>query len=514
MPETVHTKTKRIAKNTVLLYLRSLISLFISLYTSRLVLKGLGVDDYGIYGVVGGFVSMFSVVASSLRGAISRFINIAIGQGDLTEKKNTFSLSLTIMVVLSLIVVLLTETIGLWFLHNRMNISPERLPAAFWCFQFSVLSAVSSFLVISFTSSIIAHEKMGVFAYIDVGEVVLKFFIALLITFLPGSTDKLVLYAALLLTITLAKQMISRIYAMKHFEECRIKLYWEKKKFIEMFSYAGWSYLGKTSESFADQGVNMVINYVFGPAVNAARALGITVIHSMQIFVNNFTMAIWPQVAQSYAAKDYSYMKQLLFRGAKFSFFIMWLIVLPLFLEAEFIVGLWLGNYPDHTINFIRIALICNIISTFQIVLSMGIKATGRIQRMQISFSVLGFFVFFASYVLLHHGFEPEWAYYVLLFSATLKVFVVWWLSHKQIGVSTHEFIKLVVVPACVVIVVSSCAPVTIRFLLPYGWIRFLIVLLVSFASCAISILYLGCSHSERILLIELVLGKIRKNIH
>ena len=511
MPESVHTKTKRIAKNTVLLYLRSLVSLFISLFTSRLVLKGLGVDNYGIYGVVGGFVSMFSIVASSLRGAISRFLNFAMGKGDKEELSNTFALSLNIMAILSLIVILLTETFGLWFLYNRMTIPPDRVNAAFWCFQFSVLSSVSSILVISFTSSIIAHEKMSVFAYIDVGEVILKFFIALLITFSLGKTDKLVLYAALLLSITLTKQMISRIYATKHFEECRIRWFWDKKKFIEMFSYSGWSYLGKTSETFAGQGINMIVNVVFGPAVNAARQLSGTVIHSVQIFVNNFTMAIWPQVTQSYASGDLDYMKQLLFRGSKFSFYIMWMVFLPLILETEFIVGLWLGEYPDYTINFIRLALFYNLISTFHIILGMGIKATGRIQLMQISFSILEFLAFFASYVLLHHGFSPEWTYINGVFITILKVLVIWQMSHRKLGISTVEFIRSVVLPASIVIIVSGSIPFLIRFFMPYGWIRFILVLIISLVSSAACILFLGCTTSEREMILDMVIGKIQR---
>ena len=511
MPESVHTKTKRIAKNTVLLYLRSLISLFISLYTSRLVLKGLGVDDFGIYGVVGGFVSMFAIVAGSLRGAISRFLNFAMGKGDEEELSNTFAMSLTIMAILSLIVILLTESFGLWFLYNRMNIPPDRVNAAFWCFQFSVLSAVSSFLVISFSSAIIAHEKMGVFAYIDVGEVVLKFLIALLITLSIGNIDKLVLYAALLLIVTLTKQMISRVYAIKHFEECRIRWYWDRRLFINMFSYAGWTYLGNASESFAGQGVNMVVNVVFGPAVNAARALSWTVIHSVQIFVNNFTMAIWPQVAQSYASGNQDYMKQLIFRGTKFTYFIMWMMVLPLFLETEFVIKLWLGNYPDHTINFIRLALICNLISTLQVVLGMGIKASGKIYRMQIIFSVLEFSAFFASYALLHRGYSPEWTYYILLITAILKVPLVCIISYYQMRTPFSGYFRSILFPVILVSAVSCLLPALIRHYLPDGWFRFLAVLLISLISSSSSILLLGCIPSERKMLIELVLGKIRK---
>lgn len=511
MPESVNTKTKRIAKNAVLLYLRSLVSLFISLYTSRLVLKGLGVDDYGVYGVVGSFVSMFSIVTGSLSGAISRFLNFAMGKGDKEEMTKTFALSLNIMAILALIVVLLTETFGLWFLYNRMTIPPDRVSAAFWCFQFSVLSSVSGFLVVSFTASIIAHEKMGVFAYIDVGEVILKFFIALLITFSLGKADKLVLYAALLLAVTLTKQMISRVYAMKHFEECRIRWFWDKKKFVEMFTYAGWSFLGKTSGTFAGQGVNMVVNVVFGPAVNAARSLTWTVIHSVQIFVNNFTMAINPQVTQSYASGDYGYMKQLIFRGSKFSFFIMWMVFLPLILETEFVVGLWLGEYPDHTINFIRLALICNLVSTFQIILAMGIRATGNIKWMQIALSFLEFLVFIASYFLLHHGYSPEWTYYISLIVAISKIFVLWYLSRSQLGISISEFLRSVILPSTTVTIVSCGIPTLLRFLMPYGWLRFLSVLLISLSASAVSILYLGCIPSERKMLIEMVLGKIRR---
>lgn len=510
MPETVHNKTKRIAKNTVLLYLRSLISLFISLYTSRLVLKGLGVDDYGVYGVVGGFVSMFSVVASSLRGAISRFLNYAMGKGDLEEQKKTFSLSLTIMAILSLIVIVLTETVGLWFLYHRMNIPPDRVHAAFWCFQFSVLSSVSSFLVISFTSSIIAHEKMGVFAYIDVGEVVLKFLVALLITFSLGNTDKLILYAALLLSITLTKQMISRVYALRHFEECRIQWLWDKKKFLEMFSYAGWSYLGKTSETFAGQGVNMVVNVVFGPAVNAARSLSWTVIHSVQIFVNNFTMAIWPQVTQSYASGDHDYMKQLLFRGAKFSYFIMWLIVLPLFMETEFVVKLWLGEYPDHTINFIRLALIANTMNVLEAVLGMGIKATGKIMWNQLSFSFLEFVYFGVVYVLLHNGFVPEWSFICSLFFIAIKIVVMLFLCRWQLGISIRDFIGSVLFRVLLVSVLSVVLPILVYSFLPAGWIRFMAVLFVSLTFSSFIILYVGCVSKERELLLSLVRSKIK----
>ena len=509
MPESVHIKTKRIARNTVLLYLRSLISLFISLYTSRLVLKGLGVDDYGIYGVVGSFVSMFSIVTSSLSGAISRFLNFSMGKGDKEEQSNTFALSLNIMLILSVIVVVLTETFGLWFLYNRMTIPIERIHAAFWCFQFSVLSSVSGFLVVSFTASIIAHEKMGVFAYIDVGEVVLKFLIALLLTFSLGKTDKLILYAALLLAVTLAKQMISRIYAMRHFEECRIRWFWNKKQFLEMFSYTGWSFLGKTSGTFAGQGVTMVINVVFGPAVNAARSLAGTVNHAVSIFVNNFTMAINPQVTQSYASGDYGYMKSLLLRGTKFTYYIMWLIALPLLLETEFVTNLWLEEVPLYTIVFIRLSLIGSSISIMQVILAMGIRATGKIMWYQLFFSFIEFLQFAIAYLLLHSGFTPEWSYYCGIFLACVKVIVSLFLSKKLLGIPILEYLKAAVWPIFLVSTVSIVIPLLVFFNIPAGWLRFFVTLVLCTLSSGLCILYLGCTKAERQMLMNLVREKL-----
>ena len=455
---------------------------------------------------------MFSIVASTLRGAISRFLNYAMGKGDKKELSNTFALSLNIMLILSIIVILLTESFGLWFFYNRMSIPSDRVSAAFWCFQFSVITSVSSFLVVSFTSSIIAHEKMGVFAYIDVGEIILKFIVALLITFSLGDTDKLVLYAALIMCITLVKQMISRVYAMRHFEECRIRWYWEKKKFLEMFTYAGWSYLGKTSETFAGQGVNMVINVVFGPAVNAARTLSGTVNNAVQLFVNNFTMAIWPQVAQSYASGEDKYFKSLLFRSTKFTFFIMWMMVLPLVLETTFVVGIWLGTYPEYTISFIRIALLANTINLLQVTLGMGIKASGRIKWYQLIFSALEFLHFILAFVLLHNGFSPLWSYYCGVIVAICKVLSIWTISKQQLRISIKEFIDSVVFRLFLVVVTSSVLPLIIHTLLPIGWPRLISVVAISLITSSICILYIGCNASEREALLSMVFSKILKH--
>ena len=511
MADNIQNKTKRIAKNTVLLYLRSLVSLFISLYASRLVLKGLGVDDYGTYGVVGGFVSMFSIVTSSLRGAISRFMNYAIGKEDVEEQRNTFALSLNIMVILAIIVIVLTETFGLWFLNNRMNIPVGRETAAFWCFQFSVLASVSGFLTIPYTASIIAHERMDVFAYMDVGEVVLKFFIAILITLSIGDVDKLILYAALLLAVALIKQEITRFYGRRHFEECRFRWYWGKEKFLEMFSFAGWTFLGNTSGTFSGQGVNMVMNVVFGTAVNAARSLAGTVINAVQIFVNNFTMAIYPQMTQAYAAEDFGYMRQLLYRGAKFCYYIMWLIVLPLVLEADFVVGLWLGEYPDHTIKFIRLSLIANTVGVIEALLGMGVKASGKVKWYQLIYSIFEFIYFGVVYVLMHNGLAPEWAYICTIFVVVFKIYVAWVLCRKYVGLSAKEYVTKVLSRILIVTVLSAILPCFLYFSMSPGWARFITVVATSMLSSGVCILYVGCSPEERVMLLSMIVSKIKR---
>ena len=362
MPENESVKKQRIVKNTFVLFLRSLFTLFISLYSSRLVLQALGVDDLGTYNAVGGFVSMFWLVSGSLSSAIGRFINYEMGRGDVETTRNVFSMSFNIMVLLSVVVVILTETVGMWFLNCRMTIPEGRETAAFWVFQFSVLTIVSGFTVSPFNSLIIAHEKMGVYAYINIFEAVFRLLIALFLAYGDPSGDLLIWYAALWLFVTLLTQMVARVYAMRHFEECKIRWVKDKKLFKELFGYAGWNFVDSISGTFSGQGVNMVLNVVWGPAVNAARNLANTIKNTVSILVNNFTLAVNPQITQSYAAGQREYMKSLIFRGTKFSFFIMYFVTLPLLLESDFVTYLWLGEKPEHLVPFLQLILITNLI--------------------------------------------------------------------------------------------------------------------------------------------------------
>ena len=507
MSEDVSTKTRRIAKNTLVLYARSLLSLFISLYSSRLVLQALGENDLGIYNVVGGFVSMFWLVSGSLTKTIGRFLNYEMGTGDKERLNKVFSMSLNIMAILSLVVVLLTETFGMWFLTHKMNITPGRETAAFWCFQFSVLTVVSGFTVTPFTSAIISHEKMSLWAYLGIGEVVMKLFIALYLAFGNPPFDRLITYAALWLIVTLTIQVITRAYAVKHFEECRFRRVFDKGLFKEMFGFASWSFLGKVSQTFNGQGVNMILNVVFGPAVNAARSLSNTVFNTVSILVNNFTTALNPQVVQAHAAKDAEYMKSLIFRGTRFTFYIFFVVAFPLILEAEFVVRLWLGVFPDHTVNFIRLSLLVTIISLLYMIFSMGIMATGKIRSYQISICVIDLLHFIIVYILMHNGFAPEWIYVSLFFMTLFKAIAVLVIVKRQLGYSIKEILVKVYSKMILVVISSAIIPLPFFLSLEQGFLRFFVVVPLCVICTSLSILYLGCDTSER----EVIFGYAKK---
>ena len=306
--------TKRLAKNTILLTLRSVFNLFCSLYSSRLILQALGVEDYGIYNAVGGFVSMFWLVTGSLSTAIGRFITVELGRGDKEQLKKVFSMSLNIMLCFGIVVLLLTESFGMWFLHNKMTIPAGREVAAFWVFQISVITIISSFAVVPFNAEIISHERMGIYAYTGIAETLLRLFLALFLVYGSYRMDTLILYAIAIMLTTLGIHAFAITYSCINFSECRFRPFFDKKMFKEMFGYANWHFIEKISTTFSGQGVNMAINVFLGPIINSARGLAGTVDSVLSIFVKNFTMALTPQITKSYAAGEWDYMKMLTFR--------------------------------------------------------------------------------------------------------------------------------------------------------------------------------------------------------
>ena len=495
--------TQRLAKNTVLLTFRSVFNLFCSLYSSRLILQALGVEDYGIYNAIAGFVSMFVLVTGSMGSAISRFITVALGKKDEQQLRRVFSMSVTIMIFFAIIILLLTETFGLWFLENKMTITPGREKAAFWTFQFSVITIIISLIIVPYNSEVIAHERMGIYAYTGIAETLLRLFLALFMVYGAYNIDRLVLYGIVCLFSTLSIQLFVVFYCRHFFQECRYKVFFERGLFNNMFSYAGWQFLGQIASTFSGQGVNMVINVYLGPVINSARSLTNTVGTVVSLFVKNFTMALSPQITKSYAANELDYMKMLTFRGSKFSFFITLFLALPLFLEADFALSVWLVEVPPHTASFVRLSLVFSLLGVIDSVFRMPIDATQDIWDYLIAVSIIGFLNFPLSYLALKHGMAPEWIFIIAILLSFPRIYTIQKVVSKKFRYSAREVFESIYLRLFLVTVAAAIIPTIIHFNMPQGWWRMLAVGIASVLCTAAAVYGIGCNKAERVFIID-----------
>ena len=495
--------TRRLAKNTILLSFRSLFNLFCSLYSSRLILQALGVEDYGTYNAIAGFVSMFVLVTGSLGSAVGRFITVALGKGDEKQLKKVFSISLTIMLCFALIVLVLTESFGMWFLQNKMTIAPGRENAAFWVFQFSVITVITSLIIVPYNAEVIAHEKMGIYAYTGIAETLLRLFLALFMVYGTYKMDTLVLYAVVCWLSTLSIQVFVIGYCRHFFKECRFKLFFEKMLFKNMFAYAGWHFIERISSTFSGQGVNMVINVFLGPVINSARGLTNTVSTIVHLFVKNFTMALSPQVTKSYAAGELDYMKMLTFRGSKFSYYIMFFLALPLFLETDFALSVWLVEVPAHTANFVRLSILFSLLGVIDAVFRMPKDATQDIRNYKIIVSIIEFMNFPLSYIALKNGMAPEWIFIIAILLSIPRIYTIQKTVSDTFHYSVREVFESIYLKLFMVTVVAAIIPTIIHFNMPQGWWRMLAVGFTSVLCTAAAVYGIGCNKAERVFIID-----------
>lgn len=490
--------TKRIAKNTLMLYVRMLFSMLVSLYTSRVVLQALGVEDYGIYNVVGGMVAMFSLISNSLSSSVSRFLTFELGKGNLEGLKRVFSTSLSIHVALALVIVVFAETLGLWFLNTHMTIPTNRLYAANWVFQASVFTFVINLLSVPFSASIVSHERMSAFAYIGILDVILRLLIVLFITYSGLEFDRLIVYALLLVGVVCIMQTIYWRYCTRNFEECRLKLSFDIGYWKEMSSFAGWNFIGCTASLLKDQGVNVLLNLFIGPVINAARGIASTVNNVLASFAGNFMTALNPQITKSYATGDYKYMFSLVERGSRFSYYILLLFALPMLFEADFVLTLWLGYYPEHTLNFVRLVLIvtmCDILSNTLINLQL---ATGKLRNYQLAVGGMLLMNFPLSYFCLKQGFPPESVLMVAGGVAVCCLFLRLFFLHKMVGLSIRHYLLSVCGNVSIVTIVASVFPIIIALQVSDGLLRFFLICIASVVSTMLSIYWIGCTSIER----------------
>lgn len=487
---------KRIVKNTLLLYVRMMFLMFVSLYMSRVVLEALGVEDYGIYSVVGGLVMMFTILSGSLSAAITRFITFELGKASSDKLKKVFSSSVTIQLGLALVIVVIAETIGLWFLNSKMVIPDGRMPAANWCFQFSVLTFVVNLISVPYNATIIAHEKMSAFAYISILEAVGKLIVALCIVYSP--CDRLVFYAVMLAVIACSVRLLYGWYCKHHFEECTYHFIYDHDLLKQMFGFAGWNFFGAGSYQLMTQGVNLLSNLYFGVTVNAARGISTQVEHAITMFTNNFTTAINPQITKSYASNQREYMYSLIFNGAKYSFFLMLYLAVPLICETRQILEIWLKNVPEHTVSFIRLTILSCMISVLSSTMITAMLATGNIKKYQIVVGGLGMLVFPITWLFFILGYTPEMAYITAIVIIIAQLVFRLYLLRDMVGMSIRTFAETVLGRVMITSIGAFSLPVVIIYYTEDSFLRFSLVCFTSLLVTSISILVLGLKNSER----------------
>lgn len=504
---------KRIAKNTLLLYVRMLFTMVVSLFTSRVILNTLGVEDYGINNVVGGIVTMFSVLSGSLSSSISRFITFELGKGNIERLKTIFSTGVNIQLGMSVLIIIIAEAVGIWFLNTKMNIPTDRMVAANWVFQCAILTFVLNLLSVPYNAAIIAHEKMSAFAYISVVEVSLKLIIVYMLMISPF--DRLETYAVLLLLVGAVVRFIYGYYCKRHFEECTYHFVFDKPVLKEMTGFAGWNFLGNGAYMLNTQGVNILMNLYFGVAVNAARGIATQVDAALKQFVNNFTTAVNPQITKSYAQGDLDYMHKLVCRSAKFSAFLMMFFAVPIILETNTILTIWLKTVPDYAVIFLQWIIISSFMDTVlanSLVTSMF--ATGKIKRYQIIVTTVGCLVFPLSWIAFKLGFEPQVGYILYFIIYTILLFVRLYLLKDMVKLPVMMYIREVLYKLAPVIVVGFAIPGILILTMDAGWLRLILVCLLSVLVTAASEYFIGLSNKEKDFVaekIKLVIGKIKK---
>lgn len=503
---------KRIAKNTAVLYVRMLVMMLIGFFTARVTLNALGVTDYGINNVVGGLVSMFSLLSTSLSTSTGRFLTFGLGKGDLDQLKNIFSTTINIHVILAIVVVIAIESIGVWFLNHKMIIPAERLYAANWVLQCSVVIFAIGLLSVPYNSAIIAHEKMAAFAYMTIFDAVFKLIIVAGIYYYGG--DKLILLSVLMLLESLIRQAIYWIYCKRKFEECVYTKGWNKQISREIFSFAGWNFIGCTAGLMKDQGVNIVINLFSGPVVNAARGIAMQVNGIINQFTGGFMTALNPQITKSFASGDLQRMHTLIYQGTRLSYFLFMLLSIPVFFEIERLLYIWLGQVPEHTVLFARLVLILSLGEIISNALITAQVATGNIKKYQIVVGGILLLNLPVSYLLLKLGMVPEVTVVVAIVISQICLVARLWFLRSMIHLPVKQFLKRVYFNVLRVTFIAVIPPAICYFLIAQPIIRFFAVCIVSGITSLTAIYYVGCNIEERLLVKSYVLNFKNKILH
>ena len=486
---------KRIAKNTAMLYIRMLLIMAVTLYTSRVVLEVLGVEDFGIYNIVGGVVVLFSFINNAMATATQRFLNFELGRNDIKEVGRVFSMSMTAHISIALLVLLLAETIGLWFLLTQMNIPDGRMNAAVWCYQFSILTTCVQIIRVPYNACIIAYERMSFYAYISILEVVLRLLIVFLL--LIGGFDKLILYSILMFLITVAVCYAYKIVCNRNFNISRYSFFWDKTLYNKLMSFSGWSLLGHAANSLSQQGINILLNIFYGVAINAAMGIANQVNTAVYSFVSNFQVAFSPQITKSYAANDRKYFQQLIVRTSCFSYYLLFMIALPIILNCDFLLAVWLKDVPLHAVSFSRLIILFSLVEALSGPLWLSAQAIGNIKFYQI----LIFFCVMANlpidYIALKMGMRPESILYIRIIINILTYGMRLIYLRCRSAISLLRYVKGVIPPVVIISLLSIPIPLYLSQI-GNSWYAFLMTTVSTILIVFVLVFTIGLSNAER----------------
>ncbi len=498
MAENYSETNKRIAKNTLVLYLRMGVLMVIGFFTTRITLSALGVENYGIYNVVGGLVGMFSLISGSLSASISRFLTFGLGKGDLEHLKKVFGVSMNIQLSLALIIVIGVETVGLWVLNHKLVIPADRMFAANVVFQLSIGSFILGLLSMPYNAVLVAHEKMSAFAFMTLFEAGCKLLIVFVLLYVNG--DKLILFATLLFAQGVISQLIYWIYCKIHFQECKYTFVKDKPMYREIFHFAGWNFIGCTAALLNDQGVNITLNLFFGPIVNTARGIGNQITGILAQFSGNFMTALNPQITKNYAMNELDRMQTLMFKGTKLSYYLFLIVSLPILLETNKVLMIWLGQSPEYTVGFARLAIILSLVNLLSNTLITAPLAPGKLKIYQICVGGTLLLNLPISYVTLKLGGSPTSVMVVAIIIAQICMFLRLYFLRAMMGLSMRRFLKEVYLKVISVTALSLPVPLMAYLLMPDNLLRFIVVAVISVATTSALVYNVGCDEGEKAL--------------
>lgn len=502
--------TKRIAKNTMMLYLRMILVMVVSIYMSRVVLKVLGVEDYGTYNVVAGAVAFLGFLNSAMSMATQRFFNVEIGKKEGGDLNSVFNMSMNIHVIIGFVVILLAETIGLWLVNYKLNIPEGRMFAANCAYQCVVVSTFFSMIQVPYNSAIFAYEKMNIFAYLSIFEVSLKLGLTFLLYWIDA--DKLILYSILMLGVHVLVFFLYSGYVTKKLDGCKLHLMWDKKRFKELSGFMGWNICGQIAQVFTNQGVNMVANVFYGVVLNAAMAITSQVNGAFTMFVYNFQTSFRPQIMKSYAAEQYAEMKSLVYRASKTSFFLLYCISMPILLNINLVLDVWLETVPEYSAIFCKLLIWSSYLEAISMPLVMAIFATGKNKYYQIFVSLFISLNLVLTWVFLKLGFAPEFIFYIKIVVSMLVIGVRLYFANKQAKIEVGEFFKQSIIPIVKVIVVTFPFYYFMsKTIVNCGYLSMVLMTILFLAIIILSISFLGLTSGERAFIIDSIKNKIFK---